>query len=137
MPPTSSTSLMDGISQNIGMATRSTGANCREDGISVDMKDKPKKVLDLVEERDCEREKGIHKFVPTITGRNSKNVELSFNMLSQFFDMPIDEASKKLKVGHGVLKRRCRFYGIPRWPHRKMKSLNSLIHNIQVMVSLE
>ena len=138
MSPTSSPSLMDGISQNIGVATRSIGVNCREeDGISVDMKDKPKKVLDLVEDGDCEREKGIHNFGPTITGRNSKNVELSFNMLSKYFDMPILEALKKLKVGLTVLKKRCRFFGIPRWPHRKMKSLNSLIHKIQVMVSLE
>ena len=133
MSPTSSPSLMDGISQNIGVATRSTGANCQEEnGISVDMKD-----LDLVEDGDREREKGIHNFGPTITGRNSKNVELSFNMLSKYFDMPILEASKKLKVGLTVLKKRCRFFGIPRWPHRKMKSLNSLIHKIQVMVSLE
>ena len=133
MSPTSSPSLVDGIPQNIGVATRSTGANCQEEnGISVDMKD-----LDLVEDGDREREKGIHNFGPTITGRNSKNVELSFNMLSKYFDMPILEASKKLKVGLTVLKKRCRLFGIPRWPHRKMKSLNSLIHKIQVMVSLE
>ena len=138
MPPTSSPSLMDGTSQNIGVAKRSIGANSREeDGSFVDMKDKPKEVLDLVEDGDREREKGIHNFGSTIIGQNSNNVELSFNMLSQFFDMPILEASKKLKVGHGVLKKRCRFFGIPRWPHRKMKSLNSLIHNIQVMVSSE
>ena len=138
MSPTSSPSLMDGTSQNIGVAKRSIGANSREeDGSFVDMKDKPKEVLDLVEDGDREREKGIHNFGPTITVRNSKNVELSFNMLSKYFDMPILEASKKLKVGLTVLKKRCRFFGIPRWPHRKMKSLNSLIHNIQVMVSSE
>ena len=138
MSPTSSPSLMDGTSQNIGVAKRSIGANSREeDGSFVDMKDKPKEVLDLVEDGDREREKGIHNFGSTIIGQNSNNVELSFNMLSQFFDMPILEASKKLKVGLTVLKKRCRFFGIPRWPHRKMKSLNSLIHNIQVMVSSE
>ena len=134
MSPTSSPSLVDGIPQNIGVATRSTGANCQEEnGISVDMKD-----LDLVEDGDREREKGIHNFGPAITGQNSEKVELSFNMLSQFFDMPIHEASKKLKVGHGVLKRRCRFYGIPWWPHGKVKNINSFVLNIQqVMVSLE
>ncbi|KAJ7299376.1 hypothetical protein O6H91_Y241500 [Diphasiastrum complanatum] len=40
-------------------------------------------------------------------------------------------ASKKLKVGLTVLKKRCREFGIPRWPHRKLKSLDSLIHNMQ------
>ena len=133
MSPTSSPSLMDGTSQNIGVAKRSIGANSREeDGISVEMKEH-----DLAEDGDREREKGIHNFGSTIIGQNSNNVELSFNMLSKYFDMPILEASKKLKVGLTVLKKRCRFFGIPRWPHRKMKSLNSLIHNIQVMVSSE
>jgi hypothetical protein len=46
--------------------------------------------------------------------------------------MPITQASKELKVGLTVLKKRCREFGIPRWPHRKMKSLDSLIQNIQV-----
>ncbi|KAH9324696.1 hypothetical protein KI387_004874, partial [Taxus chinensis] len=51
--------------------------------------------------------------------------------LAKCFDMPITEASKRLKVGLTVLKRKCREFGIPRWPHRKIKSLNSLIENLQ------
>jgi hypothetical protein len=34
------------------------------------------------------------------------------------------------KVGVTVLKKRCRELGIARWPHRKVKSLNTLIENI-------
>lgn len=52
--------------------------------------------------------------------------------LVKYFDVPIVEASKNLKVGLTVLKRKCREFGIPRWPHRKIKSLDNLIHDLQV-----
>jgi len=52
--------------------------------------------------------------------------------LAKYFDVPITEASRSLKVGLTVLKRRCREFGIPRWPHRKIKSLDSLIQDLQV-----
>jgi hypothetical protein len=58
--------------------------------------------------------------------------EITLHELSHYFHMPITQASKELKVGLTVLKKRCREFGIPRWPHRKMKSLESLINNIQV-----
>ncbi|KAH7439508.1 hypothetical protein KP509_04G065200 [Ceratopteris richardii] len=58
--------------------------------------------------------------------------ELTKDELTHYFNMPITQASKELKVGLTVLKKRCRIFGIPRWPHRKMKSINGLIRNIQV-----
>ncbi|CAL9155158.1 unnamed protein product [Musa hybrid cultivar] len=51
--------------------------------------------------------------------------------LVKYFDLPITEASKYLRVGLTVLKRKCREFGIPRWPHRKIKSLDNLIQNLQ------
>ncbi|XP_019182534.1 PREDICTED: protein RKD5-like [Ipomoea nil] len=51
--------------------------------------------------------------------------------LAKYFDLPITEASKSLKVGLTVLKKKCREFGIPRWPHRKIKSLDRLISNLQ------
>ncbi|KAL5706139.1 Protein rkd5 [Ranunculus cassubicifolius] len=51
--------------------------------------------------------------------------------LVKYFDLPITEASRNLNVGLTVLKRRCRELGIPRWPHRKIKSLDTLIHDLQ------
>lgn len=54
--------------------------------------------------------------------------------VSKYFDLPIVEASKKLEVGLTVLKKKCREFGIPRWPHRKIKSLDSLIHDLQAEV---
>ncbi|GJN02048.1 hypothetical protein PR202_ga19363 [Eleusine coracana subsp. coracana] len=51
--------------------------------------------------------------------------------IAQCFHLPIREASKTLKIGVSVLKKKCREYGIPRWPHRKIKSLDSLIHDLE------
>ena len=61
------------------------------------------------------------------------NTDISYSKLSNYFSMPITQAAKELKVGRTVLKKKCREFGIPRWPHRKMKSLESLIHNVQVL----
>jgi hypothetical protein len=52
--------------------------------------------------------------------------------VSRYFYMPIMQAARELNVGLTLLKKRCRELGIPRWPHRKMKSLQSLIKNVQV-----
>ncbi|KAK7406926.1 hypothetical protein VNO78_08562 [Psophocarpus tetragonolobus] len=57
--------------------------------------------------------------------------KISLSDLVKYFGMPIVEASKNLNVGLTVLKRKCREFGIPRWPHRKIKSLDSLIHDLQ------
>lgn len=65
-------------------------------------------------------------------GSTDRITDITLSELSQYFHMPITQAAKELKVGLTVLKKRCREFGIPRWPHRKMKSLESLIHNIQV-----
>jgi hypothetical protein len=45
--------------------------------------------------------------------------------------MPIKMAVWELKVVVTMLKKQCRELGIARWPHRKVKSLNTLIDNIQ------
>ncbi|XP_004966836.1 protein RKD2 [Setaria italica] len=58
---------------------------------------------------------------------------LTFELVSQYFYMPIMQAARELNVGLTLLKKRCRELGIPRWPHRKMKSLQSLINNVQVL----
>ncbi|KAI7734669.1 hypothetical protein M8C21_009087 [Ambrosia artemisiifolia] len=56
---------------------------------------------------------------------------LGLEDLAKYFDLPIIEASKNLKVGLTVLKKKCREFGIPRWPHRKIKSLDGLISDLQ------
>ncbi|EXB95129.1 hypothetical protein L484_007076 [Morus notabilis] len=62
----------------------------------------------------------------------SKDIaRIALSDLAKYFDLPITEASKNLKVGLTVLKKKCREFGIPRWPHRKIKSLDGLIHDLQ------
>ena len=57
---------------------------------------------------------------------------IALSDLAKYFDLPIEEASRNLNVGLTVLKKKCREFGIPRWPHRKIKSLDSLIRDLQV-----
>nr|CAB3477338.1 unnamed protein product [Digitaria exilis] len=58
---------------------------------------------------------------------------IGFEELRKYFYMPITRAAREMHVGLTVLKKRCRELGIARWPHRKMKSLKSLILNVQEM----
>ena len=58
---------------------------------------------------------------------------LTFELVTQYYCMPIKQAAEALNVGLTHLKRRCRELGIPRWPHRQVKSLQRLIKNVQVL----
>ncbi|KAL9227360.1 hypothetical protein vseg_003056 [Gypsophila vaccaria] len=62
---------------------------------------------------------------------NNVTKALSREVISQYFYMPITKAAKELNVGLTLLKKRCRELGIQRWPHRKLMSLQTLIHNVQ------
>ncbi|KAL6912138.1 hypothetical protein ACP4OV_000943 [Aristida adscensionis] len=57
--------------------------------------------------------------------------ELTFEQVSRHFSMPIRQAAQKLGVGLTLLKLQCRRLGIPRWPHRKLKSLQTLVNNVE------
>ncbi|CAH2070169.1 unnamed protein product [Thlaspi arvense] len=65
------------------------------------------------------------------TRRTKRQEKLEMSEIRKFFDRPIMKAAKELNVGLTVLKKRCRELGIYRWPHRKLKSLNSLIKNLK------
>ncbi|GAQ80799.1 RWP-RK domain-containing protein [Klebsormidium nitens] len=56
--------------------------------------------------------------------------KLTVEDLTPYFDMPMSEACKALGIGSTVLKRRCRDLNIPRWPYRKVKSIEGLIRAI-------
>lgn len=60
----------------------------------------------------------------------SKNI--SFDELSKFFHLPINQVAKELGVCATILKKICRRNGIPRWPHRKIKSLDKMISNLKM-----
>lgn len=64
--------------------------------------------------------------------QSSKKLEtVTLDELSKYYHLPISEACRLLGVGQTVLKKKCRSFGIRRWPYRKMKSLDTLIGNIQ------
>ncbi|CAA0830886.1 Protein RKD4 [Striga hermonthica] len=64
-------------------------------------------------------------------GKYNKSSALQLEEIQKYFDVPITRAAKELNVGLTVLKKRCRELNIMRWPHRKIKSLKSLIHNVK------
>ncbi|CAN8302108.1 unnamed protein product [Cochlearia groenlandica] len=63
--------------------------------------------------------------------RAKRQDKLEMCEIRKYFDRPIVKAAKELNVGLTVLKKRCRELGVYRWPHRKLKSLNSLINNLK------
>ncbi|KAF8412102.1 hypothetical protein HHK36_000057 [Tetracentron sinense] len=63
--------------------------------------------------------------------RSSKSISLDFDEIQRHFDVPITKAAKEMKVGLTALKKKCRELNIMRWPHRKIKSLTSLIDNVK------
>lgn len=64
--------------------------------------------------------------------RKKKPVVLELDEIQKYFDVPIKEAAKELRVGVTRLKKRCRELNIMRWPHRKLKSLKYLLNNVKV-----
>ncbi|CAN6253301.1 unnamed protein product [Urochloa humidicola] len=68
---------------------------------------------------------------PAEAGGGSKAMTLTFELVSQLFSMPINQAARELNVGLTALKKRCRELGIPRWPHRKLQSVRKLIDSVQ------
>lgn len=58
--------------------------------------------------------------------------EITKDELVACFNMPSEEAAKHLGIGLTVLKRICRQFGVPRWPFRKIKSLDRLLQNVEV-----
>eukprot|EP01133_Synstelium_polycarpum_P012377 gene12377-14522_t len=59
----------------------------------------------------------------------SQDIDLQF--LSKYFHLPINDVAKEIGVCATVLKKICRKNGIPRWPHRKIKSIDKMISNLE------
>ncbi|XP_044470935.1 protein RKD4-like [Mangifera indica] len=53
--------------------------------------------------------------------------KLRLGDLRNYFHLPIEEAAKRLRLCPTVVKKICRRYGLLRWPHRKIKSLERQI----------
>ncbi|KAL0017669.1 hypothetical protein SO802_004738 [Lithocarpus litseifolius] len=56
--------------------------------------------------------------------------KLTLEEVGRHFHLPIEEASRRMKLCPTVLKKICRRYGIHRWPYRKVKSIRRQISNL-------
>jgi hypothetical protein len=96
--------------------------------------------LDTTREKSCNLDYDGVEQATQVQGRpaggGSQAKALTFELVSQHFSMPIQQAARELNMGVTVLKKRCRELGIPRWPQRKLKKLQTLIDNVQVLVCL-
>ncbi|CAI5457977.1 unnamed protein product [Closterium sp. Yama58-4] len=63
------------------------------------------------------------------TGNRSRTISLQ--ELMEHFHLPINEAACKLGVCVTVLKQQCREHGIQRWPFRKVRKLDNMLHALE------
>ncbi|KAF2070389.1 hypothetical protein CYY_008288 [Polysphondylium violaceum] len=57
--------------------------------------------------------------------------DINLEYLSKYFHLPINSVAKEIGICATVLKKICRKNGIPRWPHRKIKSIDKMILNLE------
>lgn len=69
--------------------------------------------------------------VPPLQQENARGRTLTYDDLARFFHLPINAAAKELGVCVTALKKQCRKHGVPRWPHRKLKSLDKLKEKLE------
>ena len=50
--------------------------------------------------------------------------ELTLELLQSYYNVPLAELAKELGLSLTLLKKICRKFGIQRWPHRQIRSLN-------------
>ncbi|KAK8968594.1 Protein RKD5 [Platanthera guangdongensis] len=74
---------------------------------------------------------GVSKIFKTgIAAQRERTGKLHIKDLSNYFHLPISEAAKELHICSTALKKICRKHGMPRWPHRKIKSIDRRISNL-------
>lgn len=54
---------------------------------------------------------------------------ISREELAMHFHCPISTAANMLGIGTTALKKICRQYGIPRWPHRKVNAISAVLRS--------
>ncbi|CAM8905960.1 unnamed protein product [Rhodiola kirilowii] len=109
--------------------TESTASNAGNEGAE-ETKMHHKQQMDIKEARKTKS--GTRKQQRAVrTSRFTKSSALELEEIQKYFDVPINVAAKEMNIGLTVLKKRCRELNIMRWPHRKIKSLKSLISNVK------
>jgi len=66
-----------------------------------------------------------------VEGSASKNKTLNYEDMEKYFHLPINLAAKELGICMTVLKKHCRRFGIARWPHRRLKSLDNMVERLE------
>ncbi|KAL4195933.1 hypothetical protein AMTRI_Chr04g180780 [Amborella trichopoda] len=66
-----------------------------------------------------------------IARQRERTGKLNLGDLANHFHLPITAAAEKLSICPTVLKKVCRRNGMPRWPHRKIKSIERSISNLE------
>lgn len=61
--------------------------------------------------------------------------DIDLETLSKYFHLPMCDVAKELGICATVLKKICRKNGIPRWPHRKLKSIEKSILALEESIS--
>lgn len=55
----------------------------------------------------------------------------SYETISSYFHLPLCEAATRIGICATILKKICRTFGIKRWPHRKIRSINNSIQKYE------
>jgi|ERR1712137_33529 len=59
---------------------------------------------------------------------------LTYDDLAKYFHQPINDVAQELGICATLLKKACRQNGIKRWPHRKIRSLDTLIDSFEEII---
>lgn len=63
--------------------------------------------------------------------------DIPLEVLSTYFHLPINDACKALGICSTSLKKICRRHGVVRWPHRKVKSMESKLAKVEDLPKLK
>ncbi|GMI76385.1 hypothetical protein like AT5G16100 [Hibiscus trionum] len=72
---------------------------------------------------------------PSLAIQRERTRNLTLKEIEKYFHLPIEEAAKKLEFSATVVKKICRKYGLTRWPHRKIQSMEKQISNWETRLS--
>ncbi|KAK6251106.1 hypothetical protein QUC31_008701 [Theobroma cacao] len=64
---------------------------------------------------------------PSLSIQRERTRNLTLKDIEKYFHLPIEEAARRLDLSVTVLKKICRKYGVLRWPHRKIQSMEKQI----------
>ncbi|KAK1549334.1 hypothetical protein Q3G72_000329 [Acer saccharum] len=72
---------------------------------------------------------------PPLSVQRNRSARLTLQDLAQFFHLPIDKASRMLRLCPTVVKNACRRFGVDRWPYRKINSIHNQIERLSAKSS--